>query len=769
MIVLLTAEPVENRVVVGTVSIIVTLFAFFFRKAGGGGSAPLFLGIVAGMATLYWHALPTPIPDHLLNKTVTLDGLITDREDRYDSTSFLMEQGVILPEKNHLPGTIKIILNPYQHLTPSHVMITPGTRVRFKARLRRMTSFSNPGGLDYAANQRQQGIQIMAIPKSPLILIKPTIKQSWNGIRYAVSEWISKTLPDNQQGLAQALMVGKRGGLDSETREHLMVSGTIHLVAISGLHLGLVATGCFLIFRMVLVLCWPLSNRFDVKPIAAGLSIVPMFLYAFLAGWSISTQRAAIMVGLFLLAVALGRSRQIWRVLSLAASIILLHQPSALFSAGFQLSFLAVAGLIFFLPDDFQGHGWRKKVLVIVLSTLVASLVTAPIAAYHFHRAAPYGLMANLLAVPGISFVSIPLSLSALLTQPIHPGLGDFLLQLSGYSLELFQKWIVFTSSLPGASQRLAGPSWIGLVLSCGLFALAGMMTQSLWRWFCLLLIFPALLWPHHSPPKDQLHLAVLDVGQAQSVVVHQPGGDWSIVDVGSGLSSYFNLGERVTSNYLWYYGVQRLKRIVISHPQQDHMGGVERVLRNFKVDNLWLGDFPLEEMDNARYYDLINLAENQGVDVRRFRHSFQQQEERVRWRILPPLLYENSKNHNDRSLVVEIGIGNHRFLLPGDATSNTEKWLLSQKTIKPVTMVLAPHHGSKSSSSFNFVQATHPKHLVFSVGLNNRHHHPHPKVVKIWKNSGSTLWRTDQNGAVVFQSDGQTVTVTVAKKPNDP
>ena len=746
--------------------------AFWLWYRAGGRWFPLLFGLLTGLIGIAWSHLPVPpFPTAWINRPIYLEGLIVERQDRPDSVQIILDQGVVPAELNGLsapvpiPGLVQMTLHLQEAITA-----IPGDRIRIQTRLKPVDSSHNPGGFDYALFQHRQGVLAFSSSRKPVEPIAVGVEWSWNRYRQTISRWIYQTLPPAEWGLIDALMVGKTGFLDEKLTEDLLVSGTFHLVAISGLQVGLVAGWSFFTLRLLLALCIPLSRHWDLKQPVALLTLFPTVAYAFLAGWSVSTQRATLMTGFLLLAIAIGRARQLWRVLIFSAMAILLYQPWQLFSPGFQLSFLSVIGLMFFMPLFQKGEGWKRHLIGLVMTTVVASMVTTPVTAYYFHRLSPMGLLANLLAVPWVSAICTPLGFLAIIGHEIYSPLGDLLLRWMGDSLEPYRLFIAWIGSLPGAWYRLPGPTLTGLSLSLSLCALAGLVGTvgwTRWRVVLFLLSWPALLWPRTLPPDDQLHLAVLDVGQAQSVVLYTPHGGWSVFDSGGFVSPRFDPGEAFTSSYLWYRGVSHLNRVVISHPQMDHMAGVERVLRNFQVDSLWLGYFPEEEAKNGVYARLIARAEQLGVSVQRFRQPRVVEEGDARLTVLPPLPTEQGRNDNDRCLVVEIAFNEQRFLIMGDATARTEKWLLAQQAVRPLTMLLAPHHGSKTSSSLPFVRASHPRHVVFSAGRYNSYHHPNPLIVERWQAAQAQLWRTDQQGAILLQSDGRTVQVKAVAESN--
>ncbi|WP_130471254.1 DNA internalization-related competence protein ComEC/Rec2 [Candidatus Magnetaquicoccus inordinatus] len=769
-ITLLSAQQSTEWTLITLAALAVALLASLLYHRQGNNQTAALLGLLLGACSMLLQYWPTPtLPAALINQPITLEAQISERQDRPDSLQLQLEQGVATLQNQAqaapipIPGIIQITLHP-----PEPLAALPGDRIALSTRLKPAHSAHNPGGFDYGHYLQQQGISCTGSSYQEVELLGTDKQWSWNRYRQQLSFWLAEQLPESKRGLLEALMVGKTGYIDETLNEELQVSGTYHLVAISGLQVGLVSAWSLFLLRRLAICILPLSERWDMKQPAALLAILPTIAYAYLAGWSVSTQRATGMMICYLLALAMGRSRQIWRILILSAIVILCWQPGQLFTAGFQLSYLSVVGLLFFMPFFERGNGWRKHLLLLLMSSVVASIVTTPLTAHYFHRFSPYSLLANLPAVPWVSFISTPLGLLAMLLHEIPGQAANQLLQWMNLSLEPYRLLLTWINSLPGAWQRLAGPPLAALLLWIALSAAAALLLQQRWRRTAgslFILSWLLLAWPRSTPPAGQLHLAVLDVGQAQSVLLHTPNGGWSAMDVGGFLSPRFNPGEAFTSSYLWHRGANALQRVIISHPQLDHFAGAEQLLRNFPVQELWVGDFPQAEEENLLYRSLLVRAKELKVQVRHLHQPYHVTEGGVDIAVLPPLTGELARNDNDSSLVVEISYQKARFLVPGDATTRTEKWLLAQQQIRPLTLLLAPHHGSKSSSSPAFVQASQAQHVVFSAGRFNSYHHPHPQVVERWQKAAAQLWRTDQQGAIMIQSDGlQTQVTTLAQ-----
>ncbi|MBF0213877.1 MAG: DNA internalization-related competence protein ComEC/Rec2 [Magnetococcales bacterium] len=691
------------------------------------------------------------LPESLAHQKVTLQGVVADREDRGDSVLLTLDE--IRSDSWNPQGMLRVTL--HRHATS----VLPGERISLVARVRPLNAVSNPGAFDYRQFLLESGIEATATSSGPVTPLEQTGRWFCNRQRQRIADWIAVTLPPAQRGLAEALLVGKRGHLDGELQNALFVSGTFHLVAISGLHLSLVGGTVYFLLRLALTLILPLSRRLDMKRPAALLTLLPVTAYAFLAGWSVSTQRAFIMVGLFLLAIALQRRRQSWRMLTLAALLILSWRPSQLLNAGFQLSFLCVA-VILYLIDRLPATNWRERLLLSVTSTISIGVATAPLSLYAFHRLSPYSIGINLLAIPWVGELSTTLGLLAMVLQPLWPDGGHGLLTLTGWTLERYRELVEWSVTWPGAELRTPGPALPGVALFVALGMIAARMraASGRWEWRRPSLIVAALLglcWPKETTPDQALRVIVLDVGQALSVMAKMPGGGWSLFDAGGAVSPRFNIGEAVISSALWHFGVDRLERVVISHPQRDHMAGMARVLRNFPVGEVWLSRLTEADGNRPDVTELLSVARRFEVPVRQFDGPETIQEGMARVRILPPLPWSRSIKTNDLSLALEIEHGTHRVLLTGDMEAKAEQWLLTQGALRPVTVLLAPHHGSLSSSTPPFVAAARPRHVIFSVGAGNMWGFPKPEVLRRWTEAGATLWRTDRQGAIEVFSDG--------------
>lgn len=753
------------------------------RQRGKSPWSPL-AGLLCGLLAAAWPVPPpVPLPPEARARYQTLEALVSDREIFSDMVRLTLEHAR-LPDLNwQAGGSVQLAIWLKEPTEAALVTALPGDRVRVQARLREPSSHKVPGAMDYAAWMGHNGIQASASAQGLPEVVESTPAAYWNRLREGLAARILEVLPPRQAGLAQAMLLGKRGLLEPELNEALQASGTYHLIAISGFHLALVAGWSFFGLRLLLTLWLPLSRRLDVKPLAALAAFPALLAYAAIAGWSIPTQRALLMTGLLLLSMLLGREHQAPRALGVAAILLLIWHPWQLLHAGFQLSFVAVALLlaVFTPPRQPLGtplpkpapdplHPWLRRTArasgLLLFSTLLLGLALMPLTAHHFHRLAPYGLLANLVAIPLTSLITVPAGLLFLMLDPLFPGLGVWLLKAVGLSLEGLRQMAEWSAALPGAEARTPGPPLPGLAWYVALLAMAWMARSRAARLGLVLCALLGWVWPRPSLPDGVLHVAVLDVGQGQAVVVRTPQGRWSVLDAGALSTPRSNPGENLVSPYLWRYGVTALERVVVSHPQTDHMAGVERLLRNFPTTALLVGDFPDEERSDPVYRAILERAARRGTAVWRPGGAATLHEDGVDMHLSAASRQEAGSNLNNRSLVVALDFGAHRLLFPSDLEVAGERRLLKRVELGPVEALVAPHHGSLSSSSPELVARSRPRHVIFSVGQNNRFGFPKPDVEARWQAVGAQLWRTDRDGTVILESDGNDLKVVSAPWP---
>ncbi len=530
------------------------------------------------------------------------------------------------------------------------------------------------------------------------------------------------------QGLIMALAVGDRSQVPDEVLRLLRRTGTSHLLAISGLHLGLVAAAAGAVLARAACFSALLLPSSHQRAWGALGMVLAVLLYGGMARWPVSAMRAAAMVGCGSLAWALERGRDPWQLLGAAAIITVLVEPGCVTTPGWQLSFGAVLGMLLavprltrLLPPDLpRGCEW---VLRAVIVSLAAILGTLPAAAWWFQDLAPVAVLANLLALPLVGMLATPCALAA----GLLPGLaGQLAAALAAAALELVLWWL----------RLIDGPCWHPAVGPAGaallLAALCLPRRPGLAGSLALLALGLRVM------PRARLVLTFLSVGQGDAMLAEWPDGRRWLVDGGP--------SSQQVLRYLRRRGIRSLDVVALSHPHPDHMGGLGSVLDELAVDSLWLPRMPLP--GEEEFSVLVGRAWAAGVSLALPGDPAMP--------ALHPLTQPMAADVNDHSLVLRLRYGWHSFLLTGDIGAAVERALAPGSLAADVLKL--PHHGSRGSSSMEFVQAVGARVAVISCGADNPFGHPHPEVLARYR--AAALYRTDLHGTVEVSSDGAGLSV---------
>jgi competence protein ComEC len=665
-----------------------------------------------------------------------------------------------------------------------------GQRFIGRVVMRPVRNFNNPGAFDYRRYLADQGIWLLGTVRSDsqLIAVGEPASPRWGRMLGRIlSEsraFYDAWLPPNLAGLFRALVLGDDYALDEVTREYLYAAGLGHLVAISGFNLALVAAFVFLMFRGCLARLASVAGRWGVSPVA-GLAAFPVaVLYALLTGMEVPVLRATLMLAVVTLSLIIQRPKDSLNFLAVAALLILAVTPQDLFSASFQLSFVAVAALIWVPPRlplpswlrEHQEQSWRKAGLYLyqfALVTLVASVASAPLAIYYFHRFPLLGIPANLIVVPIVAFLVQPAGLLALLLMPFSTEVAGFVLTMGALGLQIVLGVSSFIGSLSWAT---FWPGTIGLwqlAVSYVLFIMpllrfsrsklpvwsrAGLLGAG-----CLVLLIHRITLP--SSLLSPLRVTFLDVGQGNAAVVELPEGSAMLIDGGGFPGSPFDVGRNVVAPYLWHRRIRHLEAMILSHAHPDHFRGLAFIAAQFPVKEFWYPGVPSKDPD---FLSLMETLAQRGIPaLDRRALSSSRLIEGLEIRVLHPPLDARAGNetytyaeHNKLSLVLHLRYKGISFLFPGDIGEEAEGRVLKLPGFGPAQVLLVPHHGSRSSSTLPFLEKLRPQMAVFSVGFGNPFRFPSPQVWERYHRLDIRTFRTDLDGAITFVTDGERLRV---------
>jgi len=709
---------------------------------------------VAGVLWMSWCAgliLDERLPSELEGKTLAVEGRIADipqaaaygQRFRFDvDRAWLKDRVVSIPRR--------ILLTSSER----NLRFRVGERWRMHVRLKRPHGFQNPGGFDYEAYLFRQRIRAKGYVRSqplPRLLESESIRFAVGRVRQDLGEKIRARLPDNPYaGIVTALANGDNHAITDNQWQVLRRTGTLHLVAISGLHISLVAGLVFFLARFLWALPGTTVLRVPAPMAGAVGALLAAVVYAALAGFTIPTQRALIMLTVALGGILLRRRFPPTQVLAIALLLVLLHDPLAVMASGFWLSFAAVAAIILAVHGDtVRTSLWRKWGYL----QWAIALGMLPLMLLLFQQVSLIAPLANLLAVPVFSLWVVPLVLAGALAESLFlHNVAGALFQCAAWSLQAL--WIVlevFSDFEWGQWFQHPPAMW---TLACALVGvlllLAPRGTPS--RWVGTVWLLPMLLVQPPAPAPGEVWFTLLDVGQGLAAVV-RTREHALVYDAGPRFSPTFDTGRAVVVPYLRANGVQRLDTLIVSHGDNDHIGGAASVLTSIPTGAV-LSSVP-ERLPAARLcqagqhwrWDGIEfLILNPQTDQAARKNSAGSKNETT-------LARPKGMRHNNASCVLQVRTAHGVILLTGDIEAAAERNLVTRfGDGLRADILVAPHHGSKTSSSEEFIATVDPRYVLFPVGYRNRYRHPHARVTARYRRHGAVLHDSATAGALEFR-----------------
>lgn len=611
----------------------------------------------------------------------------------------------------------------------------PGSQWRLMLRLKRPRGTLNPGGMDFERHALERGIVAIGHVRDGADTRALGPGRGIDALRLHLSERMAAAINAPSARFVQALGVGDTRALDGADWHVLRATGIAHLIAISGLHVGMVAGLGALLMRLVYRLRPGFGLRLPLPQAAAGAALLWALGYTALAGFALPTVRTLLMIAAALLAVLLRRGFDPLQSFALALIAVLVFDPLAVLDAGFWLSFLGVAWLLWCLPRTQAQPWWRS----LVSAQGVMTLGLLPLTVWFFGQASVAGPVCNLVAVPWVSFIVVPLALIGTALEVLMPGAGSWPLHASAWLMQLLWNGLEPLSHLHGALVWLPEPTSTAFMLALlGAFWL--LLPRAVPGKMLALLLFVPLLWPNQpSRPEGTLDLSLLDVGQGLSVLLRS-ARHAVLIDAGAAFPGGLDMGEAAVVPALRALGVQRLDMLLISHADNDHAGGAQAVRRALAPARTLVSRSTPEADEEAC------LA---GFDWRF---------DGLRLRVLhPPLHMPYLRNESSCVVRVETGQGAALALLPGDIGALIEQRLLrEQPGALPAPVLLAPHHGSRTSSSEAFIEAVAPQQVLIAAGYRNRFQLPRPDILARYHARDIPSLNTADVGAIHIRISAQ-------------
>ena len=669
-------------------------------------------------------------------RILQISGVIAELpEQRAESVRFLLKPDFIEGYSLSLPRLIRL---SWYHTRQN---LKVGERWQLQVKLRIPSGYQNPGGFDYERWLFVKGIGATGYVKSSRFN-RRTGRSSLSVIdrwRSRIKQGIDDTCSDcDNNGLIKALAIGYRADIDPGHRQVLQDTGTAHLLAISGLHIGIVSALFFFIGRLLWQLgCYRLGYN---RPLfSAALAIAAALLYAALAGFALPTLRALIMLMVIFLAFNFRTGINLLNSIAIAVIVILIFDPLSVGSSSFWLSISAL--LLIAFAQYLMAHQRCRWKQVLTLQ-LLFSLLFIPISIALFDQLNPASFVANIVAIPLVSLVIVPLGMLGSLVTGFDLPIANWLFKASDLLLGLLLDYLelLLNSGLAaiqggGIPLMVLGLSTLGLVI---LMMPAGFPGK---KPAVLLMVLP-LLWQRTELEAGSYKMTVLDVGMGTSVVVETRHHSL-VYDFGPGNAQGFSAAQWVLEPYLRQQGISDLDMLIISHVDADHSGGFYSYVNTYDPAKLVSGT-PAEVKRKFALAAPIRSCHE---------HSIWHWDG-VLFEFLSLPAGQATNSSNNRSCVLRIS-GWHSSLLAGDIESEQELALVETMSEKlPAAVLVVPHHGSTTSSTPEFLKHVKPEYSLFTVGKNNRWGFPKAKILENYRVIGSRVFRTDLQGAISVYSN---------------
>ncbi|OQW93641.1 MAG: DNA internalization-related competence protein ComEC/Rec2 [Beggiatoa sp. IS2] len=755
----------------------------------------ILLFLALGFFWAVWRAemiLTQELAPVLEKQEITVIGKVIDLphyKDKKWRFDFVPSQLIFNGQNQALPGKIRLSWENKQY------SLRPGQQWQFTVRLKRPHGTINPGSADYSAKLFQQRIRATGSvrKKGDNRLLAETSKFSIDLLRYHIAETLKQAFKEHPSvGILIALSIGDGNAISAEQWEIFRRTGTTHLVVISGLQISAVAIVIFILASWLWRWMGPTALWLPTPYFAVFVSLIAALFYSLLAGFSIPVQRAFIMVAIGVLSTLSGRI-VITHKLALALLLVSIYDPFAVITIGFWLSFGTVAIIIYTvsghpslsagLPQNRQSRSeetwlksskkwiqrrWQtpnKAFRIFTTIQIAITLCLTPVILFIYGDIFIYGgifpvsFIANFIAIQIVDFIVVPMILFSLLVIPLFQKLSYLLLSNAlnildspDYSLMNFLGYL--SNAVSNDGQFSISPFipslWVTLVALIGAIIL--LLPRGFpGRWLGLIGFLPLFSLPLPQLQPNEIEFTLLDVGQGLASVIRTQN---HVLIYDTGLKhDNLDMGQLTVLPFLRSQQIQHIDTLIISHLEIDHYGGSSSLLKNIPV-----GKILTSSPEKAKKLGITQTAQ-------RCQLGQQWQWDGVQFEILhPPINYV--ANNNNSSCLLKVSVGHHAILLPGDIGKAIEYRLVQyyQQHLQ-ADILIAPHHGSRYSSSEAFIEAVHPKLVLFSAGYLNNFNHPHPQTQERYQRRGIQLLRTDSAGAITLHLAENGITnITLAR-----
>lgn len=751
----------------------------------------LHLAVFAGGMVRLETASHSPVPPHFYNQPISFTGTTTYQPERGEAWDACYARGELQLLSDPTQQVSAKFLIRFQSLVP----LRYGKQITLTGILQQPQDKRNPGGFDYRAYLARQDVVGIIDAKGflrigaqggfpPLRWIEALRIRTERVIDDIYTKKGGTVEPSLHAQLLKGILLGKRSDLPTETLDLFRNSGTFHVLAVSGLHVGLIAMFCYFGFSLF---------RLPQKMLCL-LTIAAVLIYACLIGFRPSVFRASLMAILFLFATLIDRDADLFNLLAFAALVLLLLNPEQLWDVGFQLSFVAVASIVYFVPkmegplrrlwEDADNASSQDSTSILTrfrnatvkwlvlsyLVTLAAQIGTTPLIAYHFFRTYPLGILAGPFAVGLVSLI-VAVGMVSVCIGFIWLPLAKLLALLNHAVISIFLALIGMFGQTWGVVKLT--PPTLGIFvfyIACFLGVAHWRYVYKHWKISSLIGLSVIVIWVWSAAFHEKgrlLEVVTLDVGQGDATFIRFPDNRTMLVDGGVRRSYYdekkqrrvdYDVGKRVIEPYFDFHGIRKLDLVVLTHPDIDHGGGLGYILENFEVGRvIGISEMQLDSQTHRQLHAIVKAND--------IPYSFPYAGRidltpTATLNLLHPIDAASTnlldRDKNDDSLVIKLTYREVDILFTGDIGKKAESRLIASGQDLRSEILKVPHHGSRTSSSAPFIDAVQPRYAIFSLGQSGQYQFPHSDVVARYREHGCVQLRTDQLGAITLRTNGK-------------
>jgi len=684
--------------------------------------------------------------------------------------------GVVLEKGLTRRGNLKFIIQPFQisdqsilkgrlilYMGRDSTEIAVSDTLVFLAGISEPRPKRNPYAFDYRKYLETQDIYLEGyLDQGGVLQVREgndlRVVRTLNSLREKAMNHLQRYLSERSAGVLAALTLGERSEVDQQTREDFANTGVIHVLAVSGLHVGYVS---LILMSVIGLLRIP-------RTIQIFLVISGLIFYVLLTGSAPSVMRASLMASLILISVILERRSDIYNTLGTAAFVILLIDPGQLNSIGFQLSFSAVLSIVSLFPvlkakipvvrlkKYPKAAKFLHAIVDLFLVSLAAQLGTLAFTILYFQKVPIISLLANMVVVPAIGLI-VATGLAFLTLGVIVPLFAIWWGALLETLIQLILEFVAFCASFSWAfaATRVISPLETILILAAVFTLLVHKWQRRVKLLLILCLLFLNQLVWQRVVENTGIEIVMLDIGQGDAVVIHSSNDATIVIDAGMRFGGR-DMGAEVISPYLRGSGHSIIDMLVLTHPHNDHIGGAQYLIENHTVKKVIMQDV---HYDSYTYEKLKYTLDSLAIPVQSARMGeIDTTLAPLYLRMMGPAEFDSSSqpsNVNDVSVVIQLFYGNTSILLTGDAEHHVERDQLMFGDLLKSDMIKVPHHGSKTSSTRQYLDLVQPTVGLISLGKRNKYKHPDPNTVRTYEELGTRLHRTDLEGAIIYHSDG--------------